>query len=105
MELYLEAANGEEDVLLGQLEASALQRLEVCLIVVLSETGNFPCARHLHPQFNICPQEPGKGELGNLGDRQERGRRTHVPQHPHNGHMYLNTNTMDEHTYLRTHVP
>ena len=49
MELYLEAANGEEDVLLGQLEPSALQGLEVRLIVILSEAGNLPCARHLHP--------------------------------------------------------
>ena len=44
MELYLEAANGEEDVLLGQLEACALQGLEVCLIVILSEAGDLPCA-------------------------------------------------------------
>lgn len=79
MEFYLEAANGEEDVLLGQLEACALQCLEVRLIVILSEASDLPCARHLHPQFNVRPQEPGEGELGNLGDRQEGDRRTHVP--------------------------
>ena len=43
-ELNLEATNGEEDVLLGQLEACALQCLEVRLIVILSEAGDLPCA-------------------------------------------------------------
>ena len=55
---YLKAANGDKDVLLGDLEAGAELGLEVGLIAVLPEAGHLPGTGHLHAQQHIRALQP-----------------------------------------------
>lgn len=66
---YLIAANGEQDVLLGDLEAGGEHGLQVRFVSVLPKTGHFSSAGHLHPEDHVSSGQPGEGELRNLGDR------------------------------------
>ena len=45
---HLEAANGEEDFLVGDGEAGAEHGLEVGLVAILTKTGHLPRTGHLH---------------------------------------------------------
>ena len=55
---YLKAANGDKDVLLGDLEAGAELGLEVGLIAVLPEAGHLPGTGHLHAQQHVRTLQP-----------------------------------------------
>lgn len=54
---YFIATNGEEDVLLGDLEASTKHGLQVGLVAVLSKAGHLASAGHLHPQNHISSRK------------------------------------------------
>lgn len=50
---YLVAANGEQDVLLGDLEACGEHGFEVGLVSVLPKTGHLTSAGHLHTEHHV----------------------------------------------------
>lgn len=58
--LYLIAANGQQDVLLGDLKASAKHGLEVGLATALPKAGHFPSTGHLHTQHHISTRQAGE---------------------------------------------
>lgn len=45
--------NGQQDVLLGNLEASTQHGFQVGLTTILPKAGHFTCAGHLYPQHHI----------------------------------------------------
>lgn len=63
---YLIAANGEQNVLLGDLEASGQHGFEVCFISVLTKAGHLTSACHLHAEHHVGAGKPRKGKLRNL---------------------------------------
>ena len=63
---YLKAADGEQDVLLGDLEARGEHGFEVRLVTVLPETGHLAGAGHLDPEHHVSSGQAGKGKLRNL---------------------------------------
>lgn len=65
---YFVAADGEQDVLFRDLEASGEHGLEVRFVSVLPKTGHFSGAGHLHPEHHVGSGQPGEGELRNLED-------------------------------------
>lgn len=69
MTSYLVAANGEQDVLLGDLEARGEHGFEVSLVSVLPEAGHLAGAGHLHAEHHIGSGQPREGELRNLQER------------------------------------
>lgn len=64
--LYLIAANGQQDVLLGDLKASAEHGLEVRLATALPKAGHFPGAGHFYAQHHISTRQTRERELGHL---------------------------------------
>lgn len=64
--VYLVAADGEQDVVLGDLEARGQHGFEVSFITVLSKTGHFSRAGHLHPEHHVGSGQAREGELRNL---------------------------------------
>lgn len=63
---YLIAANGEQDVLFGDLEACREHGFQICLISVLPKAGHFPSAGHLYTKHHVSTSQSREGELGNL---------------------------------------
>lgn len=57
---YLEAANGEQDVLFGDLEACGQHSFEVRLVSVLPKAGHLTGAGHLHPEHHVGSGQPGE---------------------------------------------
>ena len=58
LDLVLEAADREEDVLLGDLEPGGHHGLEVRLVTVLPEARNLPRRGHLHAQLHVGAGQP-----------------------------------------------
>jgi len=56
----LVAANGDENVLLWNLEAGGHLCLQVSLVSVLTETRHLARTRHLHAQQHVCTRQAGK---------------------------------------------
>lgn len=65
---HLVAADGEQDVLLGNLEACGEHGFEVSFIPVLPKTGYFPSAGHLHAEHHVSSSQPREGKLRDLQD-------------------------------------
>lgn len=65
---YLIAADGEQDVLLGDLEACGEHGFEVSLVPVLPKTSYFSSAGHLHPEHHISSGQPRERKLRDLED-------------------------------------
>lgn len=65
---YLIAADGEQDVLLGDLEACGEHGFEVSLVLVLPKTSYFSSAGHLHPEHHISSGQPRERKLRDLED-------------------------------------
>lgn len=66
--MYLVTANGQQNVLLGDLEACAEHGLQIGLVSVLSKAGHLPSAGHFYPQNHISPGQTRERELGDLRD-------------------------------------
>lgn len=66
LHLLLVGTDREENVLLGHLHPGRDQRLEVSLVLVLSETGDLSCRRHLDTQDRIRSGKSTETELRNL---------------------------------------
>lgn len=60
------AANGEQDVLFGDLEACREHGFQICLISVLPKAGHLPSAGHLYTKHHVSTSQSREGELGNL---------------------------------------
>lgn len=55
---YLIAANGEQDVLFGDLEARGEHGFEVSLVPVLPKAGHLASAGHLHAEHHVSSGQP-----------------------------------------------
>lgn len=98
---YLVAADGEQDVLLGDLESCGEHGFEVRLVSVLPKAGNFPGAGHLHPEHHIGPGKAREGELGNL----ENGRHTVIvlTDEGEEKHVWFESIYLNSHNPFSTH--
>lgn len=74
---YLIAANGQQDVLLGDLKTSTEHGLEVGFAAALPKASYFPSTGHLHTQHHVSPRQAGERELGHL--REQEVRAAHIP--------------------------
>lgn len=63
---YLIAANGEQDVLFGDLEACREHGFQIGLISVLPKAGHLTSAGHLYAQHHVSTSQPREGKLRNL---------------------------------------
>jgi len=66
LELLLERSDGEEDVLLGELDSSRDESLEVGLVLVLSEAGDLSGGSHLDSEDRVGSVESRERELRDL---------------------------------------